>query len=77
MNLYTEQKQNHNVENKFMVTKGEREEGEDKLGEWDCRYKPLYIKQMRFKDLLHSTGNYFQYLVMISNGKKQCRYMYH
>ena len=44
MNLYTEQKQNHNVENKFMVTKGEREEGEDKLGEWDCRYKPLYIK---------------------------------
>ena len=33
-----------NVEDECMVTKGEREEGEDKLGEWDCRYKPLYTK---------------------------------
>ena len=34
------------------------------------RYKLLYIKQINNKDLLYSTGNYVQYLVMIYNGKE-------
>ena len=44
------------IENKLMVTKGER----DKLG-----YKLLYIKYIGNKDLLYSTGNYILYLIII------------
>ena len=34
MGLYTKQK-SRDIENKLMVTKGEREVRRDKLGEWD------------------------------------------
>ena len=34
------------------------------------RYTLLYIKQVNNKDLLYSTGNYIQYLVITYNGKK-------
>ena len=34
------------------------------------RYKLLYIKQINNKDLLYSTGNYIQYLVITYNGKE-------
>ena len=41
----------------------------DKLGVWDQQlYKLLYIKVSN-KDLLYDTGNYIQYLIIISNGK--------
>ena len=33
-------------------------------------YTLLYIKQITNKDLLHSTGNYAQYLVVTYNGKE-------
>ena len=42
------------------------------------RYTVLYIKEIN-KDLLYSTGNYSQYLVIIYNGKeseKEYVYMY-
>ena len=45
-----------------MVTKGVGEEYGIK------RYKLLYIKQRSNKDLLYSTGNYIQYLVITYNG---------
>ena len=48
------------IENKLMVTKGQR--GGDKVQ--INRYTLLYIKQMNNKDLLYSTGNYIQYLVI-------------
>ena len=34
------------------------------------RYKLLYTKQINNKDLLNSTGNYIQYLVINYNGKE-------
>ena len=34
------------------------------------RYTLLYIKQITNKDLLYSTGNYIQYLVINYNGKE-------
>ena len=63
-----------------MVTKGERGGGMN----WEFRinrYTLLYIKYIDNKDLLYSTGNYFQYLVIIYNGKESekeyiCIYVY-
>ena len=66
------------IENKFMVTKVEKRGGIN----WEFginRYTLLYIKQIDNKDLLYSTGNYIQYLVITYNGKeseKECIYMY-
>ena len=34
------------------------------------RYTLLYIKQINNKNLLYSTGNYIQYLVITYNGKE-------
>ena len=56
------------IENKLMVTKGER--GSDKLGVWINRYTLLYMKEVSDKNLLYSTGNSIQYLVIIYNGKR-------
>ena len=44
-------------------------------GEWNQeyginRYTLLYIKQIKNKDLLYSTGNYIQYLVITYNEKE-------
>ena len=58
------------IENKLMVTKGERRGGRDKLVVGINRYTPLYIKQINNKDLLYSTGNYIQYFVITYNGKE-------
>ena len=33
-------------------------------------YTLLYIKEINNKDLLYSTGNYIQYLVIAYNGKE-------
>ena len=57
------------VENKLVVTKGERQE-RDKLGVWDSQIQPLCIKQTNNKDLLYNTGNYIKYLVLTYNGKE-------
>ena len=41
------------------------------------RYKLLYIKQINNNDLLYSTGNYIQYLIITYNGKEYEReYIY-
>ena len=50
------------VENKPVVTKGEREG--NKLGDWDDISTLLYIKQITNKDLLYSRGNLTQNSVM-------------
>ena len=34
------------------------------------RYTLLHIKQIKNKDLLYSTGNYIQHLVITSNGEE-------
>ena len=39
-------------------------------------YTLLYIKQITNKDLLYSTGNYIQYLVITYNRKPEKEYMY-
>ena len=58
-----------NTENKLMVTKGEKEGGINQ--EFGInRYALLYIKQINNKDLLQSTGNYTNYLVIAYNEKK-------
>ena len=56
--------------------------GRDKLGVWNYQiYTLLYIKEINNKDLLYSTGNSTQYLVITYNGKGSkkeniCNYMY-
>ena len=43
MNLLTKQKETHKLQNKLMVTKGEKWEGRDKLGGWDSHtHSTLY-----------------------------------
>ena len=39
-------------------------------------YIPLYMKQTKNKNLLYSTGNYIQYLVIINNGKESEKNIY-
>ena len=58
-----------NIENKLTVTKGYRGGGIN----WEIGmdiYTLLYIKEVNNKDLLYSTGNYTQYLVVTYNGKE-------
>ena len=57
------------IENKLMVTKGERWGGVNYKFRIS-RYTLLYIKYINNKDWLYSTGNYIQYLVIIYNGKE-------
>ena len=51
-----------------MFTKGEKEEGSTNQKYGINKYKLLYIKQIGIKDLLYSTGNYIQYLVIAEKG---------
>ena len=59
-----------------MVTKRERSGDGVRVGEWIKlefginRYILLYIKEINNKDLLYSTGNYIQSLVITYNGKE-------
>ena len=62
MNLLTKQKQTYKVENKLMVTKGERGGGGVNQ-EFAVNRYTLY-KMIINKDLLYSTGNNIQYLVI-------------
>ena len=63
MNLFTEQKQTHRhgKQTQLPKRKGER----DKLGVLEQNiHTSTYIKQITSKDLVYSTGNYTQYLVI-------------
>ena len=40
------------------------------------RYTPLDIKQVNNKDLLYSTGNYIQYIIITYNGKESEKSIY-
>ena len=70
MNLFTKQRDRvTDVENKLMVTEGERPGGIN----WETGidiYTLLYIKQIINKDLLNSTGNSTQYSIMTYMGKE-------
>ena len=74
MNLFIRQKKNHRYR-KVMVTKGET--GGRINQEFEInRYTLLYIKQIINKNLLYSTGNYIQYLIITYNGKNICVCIY-
>ena len=59
-----------NLENKVMVTKGERQGGEINKEFGINIYTLLYIKQIINKDLLYSTENSTQYSVITYMGKE-------
>ena len=65
-----------NIENKLMVTTVERGVINYEFG--INRYSPLFIKQINNKDLLYSTGNCIQYLVIMYNERtlKKNTYVY-
>ena len=66
MNLFTKQKQTHR-HGKQMVIKGERV---GRVINWKYginRWTVLYTKQISKKDLMSSTGDYIEYLVIIYN----------
>ena len=77
MNLYIKQKQTHRQKTNLWLPKGKGGGGVNQ--EFGInRYKLLYIIQINNKDLLYSTGNYIQYLVITYNEKeyeKEYRYM--
>ena len=70
MNLSTKQKQTPDTENKLMITQTERIKKGINQEFGIKRYILLYIKQIKNKDLLYSTGNYIQYLTVIYCGKE-------
>ena len=58
-----------------MINKGESREGRiGNLGLTDTQL--LDIKQINSEDLLYSTGNYIQYLVITYNGKEPEKNIY-
>ena len=63
------------MENKLMVTKGEKTGGINLEFEIN-RYRLLYTKQINNKYLLYSTGNSTQYSVITYNGKESVKYIY-
>ena len=64
MNLFTKQKQSHDVENKLTVTRGWGGGGGINWETGIDIHTLLYINQITNKDLLYSTGNSIQYSVM-------------
>ena len=80
MNLLTKQNQTH----RYRKQTHDYQRGDRGVGEINQEfriniYALLYIKQVNNKDLLYSTGNYTQYLVITYNGKeseKECIYVY-
>ena len=68
MNLYAKQKKNQGHRKQTNGYQSEREQGGTKKEYGINRYKLLYIKQISNKDLLYSTGNYTQYLIITYNG---------
>ena len=58
-----------------MVTKGEKQGWVGvKLGVWDNRYTLVCMKQINNEDLLYSTGDSNQYLMITYNGKYEEEY---
>ena len=75
MNLYTKkQKQTHRHRKHLWLPMGKGWGG--KNYEYAInRYKQLYIKQVRNKDVLYNTGNYIQYLIITYNGIESEKYI--
>ena len=69
MNFYANRNRLIDRENKLMVKKGEEGGGINEESEIN-KHSPQYIKQVIDKDLLYSTQNYIQYLVINYNGKE-------
>jgi len=68
VNLFQNRNRLTDIENRLMVTKRKRRGGEIRsLGLTYTRYS---IKQVSNKDLLYSTGNYTQYIVIICKVKE-------
>ena len=67
MNLFTKQKQTYRHRKQTMVTKRKMR---GKLGLWIKINTLLYVKQKNNRDLLYSTGNYTQNLVLTYNRRK-------
>ena len=65
MNLFTKQKQTHRYKKQTWLPKGRGGRINQESG--IIIYTLLYIKQVNNKDLLYSTGNYTQYLVITCN----------
>ena len=69
MNLFTKQKQTHRCRKQTYGYQRGKWWGEDKLAVWDQQIQTTIYK-INNKVLLHSAGNYIQYLVITYNGKE-------
>ena len=76
MNLFTKQKQIQRHRKQIYGCQREREWGRDKSGIWDQQIHTIYIKEINNKDLLYSTGNYIQYLIMYNGNDSKRIYIY-
>ena len=70
MNLFIRQKQTHRPRKQTYGYQRGKAGGEINQEFATKIYTLLYIKQITNKDLLYSTGNYTQYLVITYSGKK-------
>ena len=65
----TKQKQTHRHRKQTYCYQRRKGGGRDKLGVWD-QHVHTTIYKVDKHDLLYSTGNYIQYLVITYNGKE-------
>ena len=70
MNLFREQKQTHKHRKQIYGYQLGKEGGGINQEFRINRYILLYTKQINNKDLLYSTGNYIQYLIVTYKGKE-------
>ena len=67
MNLFTKRSHRHRKQT-YGYQRGK--DGRNKLGVWDEQIHSTIYKRDKNKDLLYSTGNYIQYLVITYKGKE-------
>ena len=70
INLFTKQKQTHTHRKQTSDYQRGKWWKRDKLGVWDLWIHTTIYKYKSNKDLLYSTGNYIQYLVITYNAKE-------
>ena len=76
MNLFAKQKQAHrNRNHTYDYRRGKGGGGINQEYRIN-KYTLPYIKQINNKDLLYSTGNYIQYLIITYNGKELRKRIY-
>ena len=66
--IYAKQKQTYRYRKQLLAAKGEKEGERGKIRGIELRDTKYYYKTDKQQDILYSTGNYSQYLIIAFNG---------